>query len=102
MTYTVHNVRGRLRIKVPVIGHDGGAATEMVRLLRVPVRFKGVVARVAMGSCLIHHDAAIRCRDDLMVVLWREGYFNPSQAITKDEYIQNVAAKPFSFLAAFV
>ncbi len=102
MTYYVHNVPGRLRIKSPVVKHDGGAAAEMVRLLKASIGVKNVVVRVMTGSCLIHYDPAMTGPDDLVLALSKGGYFDPSQAITNDEHIRNVAAKLFSLLAALV
>ena len=102
MTYYIHNVPGTLRIKSPVKMHDGGAAAEMVRLLESPIGVKSVSTSATTGSCLIHYDQAMTGPDDLVLLLRREGYFDPSQAITSDDYIRNVAGKLFSVLAAFV
>ena len=102
MIYYIHNVPGRLRIKSPIVKHDGGAATEMVRLLESSIGVKSVSTSATTGSCLIHYDQAMTGPDDLVLLLRRAGYFDPSQAITNDDYIRTTAAKLFSFLAAFV
>lgn len=102
MTYYIHNVPGRLRIVSPVVKHDEEAAARIVRVLQAVTGVESVAASVATGSCLIHYDPAMAGPDDLMPVLSREGYFDPSRAITNDEYIRNGATKFFSLLAASV
>ena len=102
MTYYIHNVPGRLRIKSPVVKCGSGGATEMVRLLEGSIGVKSVATRAATGSCLIHYDPAITGPDALVLSLSRGGYFSPSEAITNDEYIRKGAAKLLSFLAGLI
>jgi len=98
----IHHVSGRLRIKSPVVKCDKAAATEIVRLLQSQVGIKSVEASVLTGSCLIHYDPVMTSQDNLVSLLSREGYFNPSDAITNDDYFREGAEKFISFLAAFV
>jgi hypothetical protein len=102
MTYYIHNIPGRLRIKSPVVKHDTDAATEMVRLLEASIGVRSVSVSAITGSCLIHYDPAMTGPDALVLVLSRRGFFDPSMAITNDDYIRNGATKLFSFLAASV
>ena len=102
MRHYIHHVSGRLRIKSPVVKCDKAAATEIVRLLQSQVGIKSVEASVSTGSCLIHYDPVMTSQDNLVSLLSREGYFNPSDAITNDDYFREGAEKFISFLAAFV
>jgi len=87
MTYYIHHVSGRLRIKSPV----------------VPVRgIDRVNVNVATGGCVIHYDPKVANRDHIVSVLSCTRYFNPSLAITHDEVVRRASAKCFHLLSALI
>jgi hypothetical protein len=42
------------------------------------------------------------CRDDIVLVLSKNGYFDPGRAITNEEYLQNVAVRAISLILPFL
>ena len=63
---------------------------------------RSIAVNGTTGSCLIHYDPSVVCRDDIVTALSREGYFDTREAITNDDYMKAVAAKVLSLLFIFL
>ena len=102
MSYYIHHVPGRLRIKSPVLKHNNGSENGIADLLRGLTGIERVAVNAMTGSCLIHYDPSMTCRDDIVLVLSKNGYFDPGRAITNEEYLQNVAVRAISLILPFL
>lgn len=102
MTYYVHDVPGRLRIKTPVVKNNRNAADQVENLLLTVAGVGNVSINLTTGSCLVNYDPAKAKRDDILSVLTTKGYFDPSKAMTNDQYIHEKATKVLSFIAALI
>ena len=102
MGYYMHDLPGRLRIKTPVMKNDKEAACAVEALLLAVAGVGSVAVNTTTGSCLVNYDPKEAKCDDIISVLIRTGYFDPSKAITNDQYIQEMSAKFLSLVAAFI
>jgi copper chaperone CopZ len=81
MSYYVHNVPGRIRIKNPFIKHKNGKKKEIQRLFRKMNGIESVSVNTATGSVVIKYDADVLTSDQLFNVLEYNEYFDSSKAI---------------------
>jgi len=102
MTYYIHDVPGRLRIRSPRVKKNEDTANKLENLLRQMAGVNNIDINLLTGSCLVKYDPATASRDDIVSVFTDEGYFDPSRAITNDEYINGAASKVITFLTAFI
>ena len=96
MTYYIHDIPGRLRIRSPLVKHNSRAQREITDLLGSLLGIESVVVNTATGSFLIRYDPSRVSRRDIMATLTEHGYFDPGHAVTSDDYLRNGAAKFFS------
>ena len=102
MTLYMHHISGRLRIKSPALKHSTRAKKIIPELLHAIRAIERVAVNSVTGSCLIHCDASITCRGDILSVLSQEGYFNQREAITHDQRVEHIATRILSLLALLV
>lgn len=102
MTYYIHNVPGRLRIKTPAAKNNAYVADTIKDLLHTVSGVDNVAVNQTTGSCLVNYDPVRAKQDDIVNVLTQQGYFDPSKAVTNDQYINHAASKVLSFLAALL
>lgn len=93
MSYYMHNVPGRLRIKSPVIKKNENAADDLRKLLSTMNGVATVDTNPITGSLLIHYNHKTLKHDAILAMLQRKGYFDISKAQTSDEYLQKAASK---------
>jgi hypothetical protein len=102
MTNYIHDIPGRLRIRSPLVKHNGCAEREITDLLGSVPGIESVVVNTGTGSFLIRYDLLRASRRDIMAMLTEHGYFNPREAVSNDDYVASGAAKFFTlFLALF-
>ncbi len=93
MSYYIHGIPGRLRVKTPVIRGNEYKAEEVRLLLRVVRGVLSVSANILTGSLIISYDPTIVTQKEIVDFLKRNGYFDESKAITNDHYIQSAVTK---------
>ncbi len=123
MSYYFHNVPGRLRVKTPVIKNNPKAEYNLKKELGTFYGIATVDINLITGSILINYNPKITNPKDILNFLHRKGYFDPSKAVSNEQYIKEAAAKagtvigrslfstfaglalektPFSFLALLI
>ncbi len=102
MGYYLHDLPGRLRITTPFMKNNQEAACAVEGLLLAVGGVASVAVNTRTGSCLVNYDPKKAKRDEILSVLVRMGYFDPSKAITNDQYIHEAASKLLSLIAAFI
>lgn len=93
MSYYIHNVPGRLRIKSPVIKNNKNVADELKKSLSTLHGVATVDINLTTGSLLVNYNPKAVKHMDIVDVLQRKGYFDISKALTNDEYLQKAASK---------
>lgn len=93
MSYYIHNVPGRLRIKSPVIKNNRVVADELKKSLSSLYGIGTVDINLTTGSLLINYNHKSLKYTDIVDTLQRKGYFDISKAQTNDEYLQKAAEK---------
>jgi copper chaperone CopZ len=93
MSYYIHNVPGRLRVKSPVVKRNDGAADEIRKTLSTINGVATVDINLTTGSILINYNPKTIQPSDIINTLQRNGYFDTSRALTNDQYIQRAASQ---------
>lgn len=92
MSYYIHNVPGRLRIKTPLIKKNQSIAEDVQNLLRPFIGISSTSVNLITGSIVINYDHKVITSKEIVNTLNYAGYFDLSKAITNDEYIKTAAA----------
>jgi len=93
MSYYVHNVPGRLRVKTPAVKRNKDVADEIRKTLSTINGIATVDINLTTGSILIYYNPKAVHNKDIISMLQRKGYFDASKAMTNDQYIQTAASK---------
>ena len=93
MSHYIHNVPGRLRVKSPAVKRNQDAADEIKKSLSTLQGIATVDINLTTGSILVNYNAKTIHHEDIVRLLQRKGYFDPSKAINNDEYIHQAASK---------
>ncbi len=92
MSYYIHNVPGRLRIKTPLIKKNQSIAEDVKNLLRPIIGISSTSFNLITGSIVINYDPKVITSKEIVNALNYAGYFDLSKAVTNDEYIKTAAA----------
>jgi copper chaperone CopZ len=93
MSYYIHNIPGRLRIKSPVIKNNKSVADELKKGLGTLHGVAAVDINLATGSLLVNYNSKSVKHSDIVDILQTKGYFDSSKALTNDEYLHKAASK---------
>lgn len=98
MSYYIHKVPGRLRVKTPVVKRNQEAADEIRKILSTMNGIATVDINLTTGSILINYNPKTVEDKDIINTLQRKGYFDTSKALTSDEYLQKAASRAGSLV----
>ena len=87
MSYYVHQVPGRIRVRIPAIRHNRYRGTEVKHLLDV-VGVDTVEVNHLTGSVVANFNPDIVEARLLLAILSEKGYFDHNRAVTCDDYIK--------------
>jgi hypothetical protein len=93
MSYYVHEVPGRLRVKIPSLKRNQREAICVQSLLRRVSGVGSVAVNTVTGSLVIHFDAAVVTSRFILSLLGREGYVDLSRAMSHQQYMEAAFAK---------
>jgi len=93
MSYYIHNVPGRLRVKTPVVKRNKDVADEIRKTLSTINGIATVDINLTTGSILINYNPKAIQDGDIVSALQRKGYFDTSKALTNDQYIHKAASR---------
>lgn len=93
MSYYVHHVPGRLRIKIPAVKKNVNVGNKLKKSLSTMPGIATVDFNLATGSLLINYNPKAVSHTDILSLLQRKGYFDTSKVATNDQYIHNTVAK---------
>jgi len=90
MKYYIHNIPGRLRIKIPSLRRNARIKGRIQRLLDMS-GIDNVSFNTVTGSVLIEYDLDQINADPILARLRENGYFDDSRVETHDDVIRNTA-----------
>ncbi len=93
MSYYIHNVPGRLRIKSPAIKKNENVANELKMALSTMNGIATVDINLTTGSLLVNYNPKMASHKDIISILQRKGYFDTTKAATNEQYIHSAATK---------
>lgn len=98
MSYYLHNVPGRLRVKSPLLRRNSIAGDEVRKALSTIGGVATVDFNPTTGSLLINYNHKTTKHEDIIGLLERKGYFDRTKAESNEGYIQTAAQKTGSFI----
>ncbi len=93
MSYYVHQVPGRLRIKTPTIKSNPVKACELEQQLKTLNGTEAICANALTGSVLIHYDTRVVSSGDILDFVSKAGHFHPARARTEYSGIEKHLSK---------
>lgn len=102
MKFYIHDIPGRLRIKSPVIKNNPKVEIDIRKALSTLEGIGVVETNLITGSILIHYNIKKINKNEIIRLLTNKGYFDPSKAITNDEYIKKTFEKTGNFVVKSV
>ncbi|MHB8481534.1 MAG: HMA2 domain-containing protein [Nitrospiria bacterium] len=93
MSYYIHQIPGRLRVKTPLIKRNQETGQEIQELLRPIKGISSVETNSTTGSIVIHYSCNLVSSERILEILKGAGYFDQSKAVTNDQYIHAKASK---------
>ena len=87
MGYYLHEIPGRVRIKIPALRRNSDHADEIQGLLRELPGVTSTLVNTVTGSVVVRHDPEIVGSGAILAFLAREGYIDVGEAISGKEYI---------------
>lgn len=93
MSYYLHNVPGRLRVKTHLIKGNEKIAKHVEKLLGQINGIQSISTNPRTGSIIINYDEKKATSRMLLDTLQARGIYDPSKAVTNDQYIHNTASK---------
>ena len=91
MSYYIHDIPGRLRIKTQLIKKNQTIAEDVQNLLRPLIGISSTSVNLITGSIVINYDHKVITSKEIVNTLNYAGYFDLSKAVTNDEYIKTAA-----------
>lgn len=102
MSYYIHQIPGRLRIKSPAVKRKPTMAEAVEVLLKTIEGIRSVAVNTITGSITIHYTLQVVSPGTILDALECKGYFDPSKAMTHDQVIQGAASDVGLFLSRTV
>jgi hypothetical protein len=93
MSYYIHNVPGRLRIKIPLIRRNSAKCFAVQELFKHLDGVERIQVTELTGSVIIKYDPQMIQPQDMIQILKDNDYFDESQAISHDAHIQTAASR---------
>jgi hypothetical protein len=93
MSYYIHSVPGRLRVKTPTIKGNQERGLDVECLVNGCFGVTKTAANPLTGSIVVHYDHKTVSEKSIVNLLENTGYFKADQAQTHDQYIHDVTSK---------
>lgn len=93
MEYYVHQVPGRLRVRIPVIRTEPCKSLEVKEILENLNAVHNITVNPVTGSVVVGYDDQAQSGESILACLAEHGYFDQPKAVTNDQYLQSAATK---------
>ncbi|NTU48428.1 MAG: heavy-metal-associated domain-containing protein [Syntrophobacteraceae bacterium] len=94
MSTYIHNVPGRMRVKIPHMKRNQSSAEELQRILNQIEGIDSTAVNTLTGSIVINYDSRLIGPNRILNALKDKGYVDPSKAMmTNDDVIESAVSK---------
>jgi len=93
MTYYIHDVPGRLRVKIPLLKANPSKAEEIQRLVQGVGGVRSTSFNPLTGSLVVVYDPESTTSEKIVALLKERYNLHNAKALTADEFIQSAASK---------
>lgn len=93
MTYYVHSIPGRLRVKIPSLKGHAEKAISIQNLLKAIDGVESIRANTITGSVVVKYEAVSTSDDEILSVLEENGCFDETRAFSMDHAVSDVSSK---------
>jgi copper chaperone CopZ len=93
LTYYVHNVPGRLRVRIPAVKNNPGKGLDVRTVLRKVDGIESISINTMTGSVVIKYDSRSLDSQQILKALEDCNYFDEARAVTNDQYIEGAVSK---------
>jgi hypothetical protein len=93
MKYYIHHTPGRLRIKIPVIRRKPHRVAKVKALFDDVASIQSLSIKPLTGSVVFYFNPDELNAHQIIALLKANGYFDASNVVTQDEYIEGAAVK---------
>jgi copper chaperone CopZ len=93
MSYYIHNIPGRLRVKTPFIKGNPDAAEDLQRILSAIEGIDSTSVNTLTGSVVISYDTRYVDSSRILGMLNEEGYVDLTKAVSNDRYLETAVSK---------
>jgi copper chaperone CopZ len=93
MSCYIHNVPGRLRVKIPFIKGNENTAEDVKRLLKNIDGIDSTAVNTLTGSVIVNYNSKAVTSERIIDTLTRNGYVDPSKTVSNDQYIENAITR---------
>ena len=93
MSYYLHHVPGRLRVKTPHVKKNRFIVEEIKQLLNALPGIEFYEINTVTGSIIINYNPQDVSEDKIVTVLEDSGYFDSSNAMSNDQYIHTAVSR---------
>ncbi len=89
MGYYLHEIPGRLRVKIPDLKRNPQSAWDVQVLLKNLPGVKSISANTITGSIIVHYDQRLMNTAAIVNILAREGYIDLAKVLFNKERKEN-------------
>jgi copper chaperone CopZ len=93
MTYYVHDIPGRLRVKIPSVKGQTAKARAIQSLLRNIEGIESIRVNTVTGSVVVKYDPALALSQTILSILTENDCFDEDSAITLDRAVVEAGSK---------
>ncbi|OAG26809.1 HMA2 domain-containing protein [Thermodesulfatator autotrophicus] len=93
MSYYLHKVKGRIRLRTPIIKNNRAAADLVKNFIMHLGGVTSVTTNILTGSIVINYNPAIIDAEEIIKALEKEGYFNSHLAANCETVLQKHVEK---------
>lgn len=93
MSYYVHSVPGRIRVKIPSIRCRQDECLTVQAMLKDVEGVERVTVNPVTGSVVANYDSDLIHHKEVLRLLEEKGYFDPAEAMTNEKAAESVKEK---------
>ncbi|MGD9505058.1 MAG: HMA2 domain-containing protein [Syntrophobacteraceae bacterium] len=93
MSYYLHDIPGRLRIRIPSLKGSASTAERVHDLLKTLCGVGEVTASTVTGSVVVLYDSESVSSREILDLLHEKGFFDVSRVVTSDQYVKTACSK---------
>jgi len=88
MSYYIHHIAGRIRLKTPVIKNNAEKKETLLNLFECARGINGVSVNTLTGSVIIHYDPDFHSKDSILDILKTHRFIDSHHVISNDNRLE--------------